>query len=230
MASKTNIYLLPGTMCDERLWQSVISMLPSRFDCHCIDLPLEDSIDNIVLRLNDLLPTGPANIVGFSLGGYIAAQYTLRYPSQIEKLMVLANSPAKLPAFEIKMRHSALLIAKNMGYSGVLTAKINQLLAPQNRNNAQIVDLIKAMDKSGGKEKFISQVEGTTQREDLTAPLVTLNKPTRFVFGDKDALVNKDLLSGLDASNIDSSIIANCGHMSPLEQPEKVASQIASFF
>mgnify|MGYP000114916288 CR=1 FL=1 len=230
MTPKTKVYLLPGTMCDERLWQYVTDILPQSFQCHMVDLPLEDSIDNIVLRLNDILPREPVNLVGFSLGGYIAAQYTLQYPDQVRRLMVLANSPAKLPTFEVKMREAALLAAKNAGYGGILRTKINQLLSPQHKNNEQIINVIKAMDDSGGKAKFISQVEATTSRQNLTGPLAALDKPIQFVFGDHDALVNKDLLLNLNAPQINTHIITNCGHMSPLEQPQQVAKHIATFF
>jgi len=230
MSDKVELYLLPGTMCDERLWQRVIDKLDSRYVAHYIDLPLADSIEKIVSQLRAQLPDQPIHLLGFSLGGYIAAQYALTFPERVERLMILANSPAKLPTFEIKMRKLALDIANKHGYGGIFNAKIKQLLAPQHHDSAQIVDLIKAMDKRGGHEKFVSQISGTTHREDLTAQLSALNKPTRFVFGHDDRLVNKARLLGLDASQVDTSVIANCGHMITLEQPDAVVSNIEQFF
>jgi len=216
-------------MCDERLWQPVIDGLDPRFIAHYIDLPLGDSIDDIVQSLAYALPNQPINLVGFSLGGYLAAKFTLRYPNRVNRLMLLANSPTKLPSIEVKMREFTLAVVKKVGYSGVLHAKVKQLLAPENRNNSDIISLIKAMDSSGGSDKFMSQISSTTHREALTQSLVALGIPTKFVFGEHDSLVNKTLLLNVSANHIETSVIKNCGHMSPLEQPQTVISHIDAF-
>jgi len=231
MTNKTiDLYLLPGTMCDQRVWQQVIDRLPPHVVCHYVDLPLGENIDDIVSQLANQLPVEGVNLAGFSLGGYVAAHFAISYPARLKQLMILANSPTTLPPFEIKMRQVALLMAKKMGYGGILTAKIKQLLAPSNRAEQHIIDLIKAMDSSGGEQKFISQISATTNREDLTAALTQLNIPLRFVFGDSDCLVNKALLWALNEPGIQTVELTDCGHMSLLEQPSAVTEQLVDFY
>jgi len=227
---KINLYLLPGTMCDERLWQPVIDRLPPQYIAHYIDLPLGDTIEDIIRKLAQQLPSQPINLVGFSLGGYLATQFSLLYPSRVSRLMVLANSPSKLPLMEVKLRELALAMAHKFGYQGVMAPRINQLLAQQHSNDSELVSLIKAMDKSGGHLKFVSQVSSTTYRKNLIAQLLAQDIETYFVFGDQDKLVDQTALLALNANNISASVIKDCGHMSPLEQPQALVKHICQYF
>jgi len=217
-------------MCDERLWQPVIDRLPPQYIAHYIDLPLGDTIEDIIQKLAQKLPSQPINLIGFSLGGYLATQYSLLYPERITQLMVLANSPSKLPLMEVKLRELALAMANKLGYQGVMSPRINQLLAHRHSNDAELISLIKAMDKSGGHLKFVSQVSSTTYRENLIAQLLAQGIKTSFLFGDQDKLVDQTALLALNADNISTSVIKDCGHMSPLEQPQALVENICQYF
>jgi len=52
------IYCLPGTMCDQRLWQACIKHLPENVELIHIPIPMGNSIDEIITSLGEQLPQG----------------------------------------------------------------------------------------------------------------------------------------------------------------------------
>ena len=229
--SSNKIYFLPGTMCDQRLWQQTFSQLPADIEPVYIDIPLAESFEQIIFQLALILPKEQVNLVGFSLGGYVASLFACLYPQRINKLLISANSPLALPLFELAQRKIAVSAISQFGYQGVPLIKIHSMLAKENMHNQEIVELIQAMDKTGGIDKLLSQLKATSQRTNLLPQLSELQIKTHFVHGDQDKLVNNALISAATtADNISHCVIDNCGHMCPLEAPQKLAEQITNFF
>lgn len=223
MQTAIPVYFLPGTMCDKRLWHSVFEQLADTISPQPIDLPMGDNIEDIVSLLAKQLPEHPIRLVGFSLGGYLAAKFALTYPTRVSQLIVLANSPMSLPPAELSQRKRALAHTIRNGYTGIPLEKIRQLLSPSQADNNDIINLIQTMDHAGGQTKFVSQIQATSSRENLIQPLVDLSVSTTFVYGDEDRLVNHYALDAIDSPTIQKQRLAQCGHMLPLECPEKIA-------
>lgn len=235
------LYFLPGTQCDEQLWQQVFELLPKHFIPHDITLPHGNTPLEIVHALHQQFAhqqTKPINLIGFSLGGYLAALYASCYPDNLQKLLILANAPHSLPEHEIRLREQTLSYITTHGYKGMPRKRIEQLLANANKHNADIIDKISAMDKRGGQAMLTQQLTSTSQRINLVPQLSTLPFDIKFVVGEEDNLVNIDTLkqdlalggSDSQSKNVALDIIEHCGHMSPLESPQAVAQHIIDFF
>lgn len=82
-----DIYCLPGTMCDEGLWQFTQPLLGDVNLKHVV-LPEVDTLDGIVEALSLLLPNEPIHLLGFSMGGYLASAFALKYPERIKQLQM----------------------------------------------------------------------------------------------------------------------------------------------
>jgi len=234
------IYFLPGTQCDEQLWQQVFELLPNHFTPHAIVLPHGETPLEIVHALHQQLiqyqPTS-LNLVGFSLGGYLASLYATTYPEHLHKLFILANAPRSLPNHELTLRVQTLSYVNTYGYKGMPKKRIEQLLADSNKNNTNIVNTISAMDKRGGQKMLEQQLTTTSKREDLISQLITLPFDIKFVIGEEDNLVNIEQLtqeltvnSKEVSCDISVDLIKDCGHMSPLESPQAVAKHLITFF
>ena len=98
----TEVYCLPGTMCDQRLWDTTQQALGSHIALRHVAIPSEDSCVN-GRSPRAVLPTTPINLLGFSMGGYIACAFALAYPERINRLMVLSNTASGL----LRVRASA---------------------------------------------------------------------------------------------------------------------------
>lgn len=229
--SQIPLFFLPGTQCDDQLWQGVFDLLPACFTPHAIKLPQCENPHAIVQALHSQLPHQNLNLIGFSLGGYLSTLYTTLYPTQLNKLLILANAPHALPAHELKTREQTLAFVQSNPYRGMPQKRIEQLLSPVNKHNAYIVKAIRDMDKRGGKKMLVEQLANTSQRTDLLPNLLELSVETKFVIGADDNLVNiATLKQTLVPRHITLDVIDNCGHMSPLESPQAVANHIIEFF
>lgn len=234
MKSRQSLYLLPGTMCDNRLWSSLISSLtllrPNYFDFHFLTISQKSTIDDIVDDIKLQLPCDKVNLLGFSLGGYLASAFALRYSSSIDSLFVVSNMPCALPDKEIKERSRAVSWINRNGYSGIPGKRILALLDNSAHDRKDIVSLIKEMDEYLGQEVLVHQLLTTTKREDIFKQLSQLPLNKYFCVGQSDHLVSVDALKTLQLSDkyMELSIIENSGHMLPLEKPTELAQWLAS--
>lgn len=228
MSTNTPVYALPGTMCDERLWDS----LETTFDVKHIAIPSKNNIDDIVDDIVALIPSEPIYLMGLSLGGYLASALCSAYPARIKKLCVIANSPASLPEFEIKQRRQLLNIIEKYGYSGIPKSKIASMLHTSNKDNQQLHKIISDMDNSFGATALIQQLKATSERQDLVTVLTNITTPIYFIHGEEDNLVNTNILRQLTQSrpSVKQSIAKNSGHMLPLENPKFLSQELNKWF
>lgn len=221
-----NVYLLPGTMCDERMWQLVLPYLPSHIALNYLTIGSQSSIDELVDDIAAQLPDYASCLLGFSLGGYLATAFSIKYPERVSQLLVVANSPNALPAREVKERQRTINWLKTHGYKGVPTKRITNLLGDSAKSNQEIIALIRDMDASFGGHVLMQQLLATTLRENLFEQLEQLRIPVDYLVGAEDTLVHIDKLQ-LQISMSDTmsfTLLKDTGHMLPLEQPEAFSS------
>lgn len=226
------LYLLPGTMCNETLWRNLAEELGGRFHFEYLSIPNHLNFEQLVEHYQHTLPSEPINLVGFSLGGYIASYLACKSHQRIKRLMVLANSPTSLPDSEVKLRTSTLKLIEQYGYKGMSKSRILPLLEAHNDEHSDTLRLILEMDKELGQETFASQYRHTTIRRDLTAELASLNIPLSFMATHQDGLVDQTWFEQFNKHRPETRlrIVPGQGHYLPLEQPLKLSEFINDFF
>ncbi|SDZ89865.1 alpha/beta fold hydrolase [Microbulbifer marinus] len=225
--SETPLYMIPGTMCDERLWRYLWPLLEEQQPRH-LPIPPGESITELVAGLVAQLPAAPINLLGFSLGGYLAAALAAAHPERITRLFICANTPRALPEVELRQRRQLLDWVERHGYSGISDRKIAAMLAPGNRNRREITDIMREMDATLGEGALVAQLRATSERADLAGELVALAAPTTFCFGEEDTLVNRQWLENLQrrCPGLRVTQVPGAGHMLPLERPQALAEEI----
>ena len=227
---KTKLYLIPGTMCTQQLWQFLLPSLSDEFELCYLTIPNKMSLDDISDHLVAQFEEDRVNLLGFSLGGYIASLVASRFPERLDKLMVLANSPCALNTDELSLRKQTVSILKRFGYKGMPRVKAEALLAEK---SALHIDLILEMDKALGADTLLSQLENTSSREDLMQPLLALDCDVRFIYSQKDNLINLAWMQELNAlagHKMSQKMVAGSSHMLPLEEPIMISREINTFF
>jgi len=231
MNTSTPAYFLPGTMCDQRLWQPVWEKLPNSTK-HFISLSQGNSFTELTTHVHQQMSTSPSHLVGFSMGGYVALQYALTYPERIKSLVLVASSAKGLQEEELKMREYSLQYLKEMAYNGISQTRIKQMLHPSQLHRTDVVNTIKEMDKTLGKEVLIAQLEATSKRISLLDQLSTLTFPVLMIGSTADQIVPiTDLLEMyplLEEGKLTQ--MEGCGHMIPLEKPEELAAALNDWF
>lgn len=70
-------------MCDERLWNYTQKALGESIILKHVSIPMEETIETIVDALAVILPEHPINLLGFSMGGYLACAFAVKYPERV---------------------------------------------------------------------------------------------------------------------------------------------------
>lgn len=223
--------LIPGTMCNTRLWRDLVPYLSDSLEINYLPIPLHLGIEEIVDYYLSVLGEEKLNLIGFSVGGYIAAYLAAKYPERINKLFVISNSPTSLPIEEIKQRRSALKWVRENVYKGMSRVKAKRLLDNQNQTD-QLVELVIRMDAEQGQEHFVSQLENLTDRVNLDEPLSASEHDSHYYVSSDDPLVDVKWLEKLRNQNPRISLVTTVGsgHMLPLEKPVELAKLINNLF
>ncbi|MGF1701486.1 alpha/beta hydrolase [Photobacterium makurazakiensis] len=227
---RKKLYLIPGTMCTEKLWTEILPYLYDSLELVYLDIPQGKNFDELAEHYHNIFGSDTVNLIGFSLGGYIATYYAMLHPNQIEKLFVISNSPTNLSVEELEQRSDILKYVKTYGYKGMSRNKVASLLDSKNQTD-QLIDLILEMDNALGESEFISQYKCTSERVDLSQSIIQFPFYTHLYYSDNDSLINSKWLNELDNISPRLSLISTSGsgHMLPLEKPRELAQYINSW-
>lgn len=227
----TDVYCLPGTMCDERLWQWIKPLLHSSIRLHPIVLPVEETPEKMVEGVLRTLPPEPSRLIGFSLGGYLLTEIARVEPSRIKSAMLMSNAGNRLPDVEKAQRQQALDWVLKVGYNGLPMKKARQMLWSEHPNQDELLDTIIAMDSALGEEVLIAQLKATLDRRDNFEAISMSQAKWLVLAGLADQFVTGERLKQLsELKQVDVNVVAQSGHMLPLEQPKWVANKINGFF
>lgn len=236
----TNLLLLPGTQCDERLWTDMTVFLPEQIICHHWAIP-QQSLEEVLEALHTevlclINKNEPMVVLGFSLGGYLLSLYLTRYTKVLAekhtgqcRFIICSNTPTALPVTEIKQRRRITSFLTNTTYQGVTTERVCQLIGKQHHHNDVMIDLIKDMDKTLGKSNLLHQLSFTGPRENCLAGINNAADyfDVVFVLTQSDPLVDYEWLQNLSAK-IQQVIIEGEGHMLPLEYPLNLSQSVVA--
>lgn len=225
---KTQIYLFPGLMTNERLWSNLIPLFDDSYELIHIPIPQKNSLDEIVDDLAKTFKGKKINLLGFSLGGYIATSFTLKYPNLVKKLFVVGSSISSLSKEELRKREDAISFVNTHGFKGLSKKKVISLVDAENKDNENLITLIQEMYVDLGKDVFISQFSSTLKRENISTSISSLDIPITFYYSSNDRLINHSSLKTL--SNINKKInfieLSGTSHMLPLEHPFALSKEI----
>ena len=121
--------LIPGTLCDERMWTSLEQALGDGYSYN--HLPLHRSRTRADMR--ELIATHSApqsHLVGFSLGAYLALEHAVHHPERIASLTLIANSAKGLSPDEIATRKRVIAMLERNSYAGITRQRLRELLHP----------------------------------------------------------------------------------------------------
>ena len=170
-------------MCNEKLWADVVPYLDDSLELVYLPIPKDKNFDALAKHYKSVLGNEPVNLIGFSLGGYIAAYYAALYPESVDKLFIISNSPTQLPDEEIKQRNDILSFVKTHGYKGMSRKKVLSMLDNTNHTE-RFVKQVLEMDKALGESEFISQYSNTSDRADLSSAIKRFSCETHLYYSE----------------------------------------------
>ncbi|WP_334963519.1 alpha/beta fold hydrolase [Nostoc sp.] len=221
-----------------RTWNVVMSSLSADFRCIAYDqrgwggsdAPLQGySIRDLAVDTKEVLQALEIQryvLVGHSMGGKVAQFLAALRPIGLEKLVLVAPAtptPQNIPEF----------------------ARQAQLHAYDNRENAlKALEFLTAQPQSNElREQIIADNLAAAPHaklawptlsayEDISAEVNNIAVPTLIVAGDQDRQDpveqhKREVLSRIPGAKM--QIIQDCGHLIPVDQPERLAEAIRNF-
>jgi pimeloyl-ACP methyl ester carboxylesterase len=226
------LVMLPGMMCDDRLFAPQIAALKNDYHIIVPALTDDDSIEGMARRVLGGIPKLQFNLMGLSMGGILALAMVGLAPERVSRL-ALIDSTFKADAPErFALRNRQIEDVKQGGLRAVIRDEMKpNYLAFCNRSNKALLDLLIAMAMKLGEEAFISQSVALRDRPDHRVALTMYNGPTLFLCGSEDTLCAPALHREMAAlaKNAVHREIKNAGHISTLEQPDAVNSALVSW-
>jgi len=224
---RKKLYLIPGTMCNEKLWRELLPYLRHDIELVYLTIPQNKTFDELAEHYNTVFGNEKVCLAGFSLGGYIATYFAMLHPERIEKLFIISNSPTRLPDDELNQRNDTLNYVETYGYKGMSRTRVSNFLDNANQND-DLINCILTMESELGESEFLSQYRYTSQRPDLSLALKQFSFDTHIYYSEHDNMVNAQWLSELADSNPNLLLIrtSGSGHMLPLEKPQELAAHI----
>lgn len=225
MTSHPPLLLIPGLLCDDRLWQNQINHLKDIVDCTVAVTTEQDSIATIAHSVLQAAPPRFA-LAGLSMGGYIAFEVMRQAPDRVTKLAIFDSSARPDTPEQQERRRLLIGLSRTGQFKGVTPRLLPMLIHPDRMQDAALTGTITTMAEHIGRDAFCRQQTAILNRIDSRPSLATITCPTLIVGGQQDAITGPALLEEISSHIYGSRIemIDHCGHLSPLEQPEIVNS------
>jgi len=241
------LLLVPGTLCDERLWQPMLQttagqqLQQSLLIAHAAIWQQQDlrgmlatlaAPDEIPHAATYTTPQAASHLVGFSLGGYLALSHLLLQPDQVQTLVLIAASAAPLPVAELQSRQQVLQWLSRHRYQGMSRKRLAEFVHPTQLQNPLVTGPLLAMDRELGHQVLQMQLSQTSLRPSLMEQLPQIRCPVLIIAGQDDRLVALPQLQQMAAlsPNARLLVLPDSGHMLPLEQPAVIAAELLAFY
>ena len=223
MTVRQSLVLLPGLLCNERLWKPQVEALSDIADIVIADMTRDESMSGMASRALEAAPETFA-LAGLSMGGYVALEIMRAAPERVTRLALL-DTGARADTPEQTTRRRDLIGLADRGEFKAVSPRLLPLFIHEDRlGDTRLVDDITRMADSVGKDAFLRQQKAIMGRPDSRPGLSGIGCPTMVVCGRQDVLTPIELsqeIAGL-IPGADLVLIDDCGHLSTMERPEAV--------
>ncbi len=218
---KEHLLLIPGTLCDERLWSHQLKNL-SHVANPSVFIPNQGNSIEHMAQL--LLKDAPENfaLAGLSLGGIVAMEVARQAPERVTRLAFLNSNPYGPRPDQLAQWDELINMVKKGQFEDIVEHKLlPNLIHPSRQSDYPLTSTIRDMANKIGPTAYIQQLQAVSTRQDARESLKAINVPTLLLVGKEDKVCPPPLHEEMAASIKHSHLIIldNCAHLSSIEQP-----------
>lgn len=216
------VVALPGMLCTERLWsQPGFNLGP---DVQLQPVPLQgSSIDRMVCHILQL-PHPQFSLLGLSLGGIVALRVAEAAPDRVNRVAVLSATARPPRADQHDSWDNMAARTAEGGFRSVTPDVLMPALVNPTHQD-ELRGVVMDMADEVGPQRFLEQLSAQHSRIDLRPALTEITCPILVCAGQDDALApveaQREIAEGVAHGVL--HVIADAGHLSPLEQPAEVS-------
>ena len=224
MSERIPLVLLPGLLCDERLWRDQARDLGDIADPTIPDLTLDDTVSAMAKRVLDAAPERFA-LAALSMGGYVAFEILRQQPERVTRLALVDTSASPDTPQRIAQRLAGIESLRHGRFFGV-TARMLPQLVHARHVQGPVGEEVREMAKRVGGDAFLRQQNTILNRPDSRPLLASIKMPTLIAVGDSDILTPPSDAEEMHRNIAGSSlhVFPACGHLPPMELPEETSA------
>ncbi len=223
----TPLLLLPGMMCDARLFAPQIGALSADRPILCCPIGHADTIEALAKSILRYAPPRFA-LAGLSMGGIVAMEIVRLATDRVEKLALMDTNP-RAEADTIKaLRGPQMQAVRDGKLREIMRDEMKPNYLADGPNRQEILDLCMDMADDLGPQVFLNQSMALMGRRDQQDTLAAYAGPAMVLTGEADIpcpMDRHDLMHAL-LKNSRLEVILGAGHLPVLEQPEKTTAAL----
>ncbi|RYZ56371.1 MAG: alpha/beta hydrolase [Sphingobacteriales bacterium] len=238
------VLLIHGFAEDSNIWENQVTRFSKMYKLIVPDLPgsgksdfipevftMEDHADMLVeiLRAEN---TETADIIGHSMGGYIALAFAEKYPEMMNTICLFHSSSYADTEEKIGTRKKAIQFIKQNGSLKFLEQATPNLFSDHTKQQRpELVPEIIDRYSNFNPNSLVHYYEAMIQRPDRSEILRKIAKPVLIIAGDHDTAVPPK--HSLEQSYLPElsyfQALKNSGHMGMLEEPGESNQVLGEF-
>jgi pimeloyl-ACP methyl ester carboxylesterase len=217
-------------LCDARLWREQIHGLADRAAIAIAELTSGESIAEMAEAVLGRAPRR-FSVAGFSLGGQVAIEIARVASERIERLALLSTtSGGVLPDVRTALEDAISSIEQGC-FEQYLQYAYNSYVHPRRARDSALRRTFLEMARTAGPQTAIRQMRALLSIRKPFAYLDRIACPTAIIAGEEDRrttpAAHLELALSIRGSVL--TMISDCGHFTPLEQPDSVTRALAAW-
>jgi pimeloyl-ACP methyl ester carboxylesterase len=227
---KPELLLLPGLTCDAQVWAHQSDALAAHAAPIVPEWGLRDDLKAMAAHALSLATQAQVWVAGHSMGGRVALEIWRQAPDRVAGLALLDTGYQAMPQgragqTEQRSRLNLLRIAQRDGMRAMAQQWARGMVGPSHQDGP-VFEAVLAMLERAGPAQYAAQIQALIHRPDATALLPTITCPTLLLCGEHDTWSPPERHAAMAQAigHAQLTLIANSGHMSPIEQPEAVSA------
>lgn len=221
MSPRLPTVFLPALLCDEMMYQDVITALGDAVEPHILMSPQARLSDSVV----DILARAPRTfaLVGTSYGANLALAVALAAPERVSALWLMGCN-AGVPA----AGGPDLAAGLEATPEAIIEFLAGIVVRPADHAARAA---FKAMAHRVGASAGAAQARALASRDDIWSRLNELRMPALILSGDEDPIApptcGQQLAQAIPHARFE--LLSQCGHLPVLEQPTQAAASFHAF-
>lgn len=219
MTCNDPLLLIPGMMCDARLFAPQIAALSAS---RTISVPVMRGATVQEIATNILANASPVfAVAGLSMGGIVAMEIMAQAPQRISRVALLDTNPLAETEEVAARRGPQIEAAQNGDMIAIMAAQMFPYYLADTTDQAHLIAQCHDMAKALGPDAFVAQSMALRSRPDQQDTLRNVTVPALVLCGEHDKLcpIHRHTLMAELMPHATLEIIPNAGHIPTLEQP-----------
>jgi pimeloyl-ACP methyl ester carboxylesterase len=222
--ARRTLFLLPGLLCDAQIWGHQSAALGKSAD---IVIPDFRHVRSFTAMAQIVLDRAPERfmVVGHSMGARVALEVVRKAHARIDRLALLDTGIHPRKPTEEAGRQELIDLARREGMEALAARWLPPMLHPA---NTALLAPLTEMIKRSTPDTFENQQRALLDRPDARSVLPLIRCPTLVLCGREDkwspVSQHEEISSVIPDSTL--TVVEECGHMSPAEQPEAVTEAL----